>query len=177
MRFLWVALVWLLAGCLPVAVLRSPEPVAGRSLVFGMSAVGAQGGAFLLPYAAYAQGDGSTEYSFSLQLGLRAGLKQALFPGVALDLGLTLPPFVGQEGLPLAADAGLLLGLGGFYLSPRVHWLGFSSQELNVSGLLYQATLGYAGEGFLGELGVLFVPRENQGATPTFFSLSAGVRF
>ena len=43
MRFLWVTLAWLLAGCLPVAVLRSPEPVAGRSLALGLSAVGAEG--------------------------------------------------------------------------------------------------------------------------------------
>ncbi|MDW8018063.1 MAG: hypothetical protein RMI36_09595 [Thermus sp.] len=175
MRFLWVALAWLLAGCLPVAVLRSPEPVAGRSLALGLSAVGAEGGALLVPYAAYAQGDGSTEYSFSVQLGLRAGLKQALFPGVSLDLGFTLPPFIGEEGLPLAADAGLLLGLGGFYFSPRVHWLGFAYQELNISGFIYQATLGYAGEGFLGEVGVLFNPRGGgQGAA--LFSLSAAVR-
>ncbi|WP_234553623.1 hypothetical protein [Thermus caliditerrae] len=173
MRACLLALALFLSGCLPVAVLRSPEPVSGRSLAFGLSAVGAEGGAFLIPYATYAQGDGQTEYNFSVQLGLRVGVKQALTPGLSLDLGLTLPPFLGGDGVPLALDAGLLVGLGGFYLSPRVHWLGFTSQELNVSGFLYQGTLGYVGEGFLGEVGVLFNPQAGGAA---LFSLSAAVR-
>lgn len=179
MRSYLLALGLLLSGCLPVAVLRTPEPVSGRGLALGFSGVGMQGGAVLIPYAAYAQGDGQTEYNFSVQLGLRAGLKQALAPGFSLDLGLTLPPLLGNlggEGVPLALDAGLLLGLGGFYLSPRVHWLGFASQELNVSGFLYQVTLGYAGEGVLGEAGVLFNPRA-VGQEAALFSFSAGVRF
>ncbi|WP_243093337.1 hypothetical protein [Thermus thalpophilus] len=172
MRALLAGLLLFLAGCLPVAVLRPPEPVAGRSLVFGLSALGSGDGVALVPYAAYAQGDGSTEFNLSVQLGLRAGLKQAVAPGVALDLGLTLPPFVGQDGVPLSADAGLLLGLGSLYLSPRVHWLGFQSQDLSVSGFLYQGTLGYLGEGFLAEVGVLWSP---QGGS--LFSLSGAVRF
>ncbi|MBW6394056.1 hypothetical protein KQ693_02090 [Thermus sp. PS18] len=156
MRVLLLALALVLAGCLPVAVLRTPEPVSGRSLAFGLSAVGVEGGVGFLPYAAYAQGDGQTEYNFSVQMGFRAGIKQALAPGFSLDMGLTLPPLLGGGGVPLALDAGLLVGLGDVYLSPRVHWIGFQSQNTSVSGLLYQATLGYAGEGFLGEGSILF---------------------
>ncbi|KIX84505.1 hypothetical protein [Thermus filiformis] len=162
----------LLAGCVPIAVLRDPEPVLGREMTFGLSALMSEGGAFLVPYAAYAQGDGRTEYNFSLQMGLRAGVKQALLPGVSLDAGLTLPPLLGADGVPLAADAGLLLGLGDLYLSPRVHWVGFVSQELGVSGLLYQATLGYRGEGFRMEVGVLA-----NGEGGALFSVSGAVRF
>lgn len=74
--------------------------------------------------------------------------------------------------MPLALDAGLLLGLGGVYLSPRVHWIGFQSQNTSVSGLLYQATLGYAEEGFLGEGSVLFNAQEGA----VLFVVSAAVR-
>lgn len=160
MRVLLAVLALALAGCLPVAVLRTPEPVSGRSLAFGLSAVGVGGGVALLPYAAYAEGDGQTEYNLSVQMGFRAGVKRALAPGFSLDMGLTLPPLLGGDGVPLALDAGLLLGLGDVYLSPRVHWIGFQSQDTSVSGLLYQATLGYAGEGFLGEGSLLFSGQE-----------------
>jgi len=164
----------LLAGCVPIAVLRDPEPVLGREVAFGLSVVALQGGGLLVPYAAYAQGDGRTEFNFSLQTGLRAGVKQALLPGVSLDAGLTLPPLLGTDGdgLPLAADAGLLLGLGGLYLSPRVHWVGFRVQGQDISGLLYQATLGYRGEGFRMEAGVLINEAGN-----ALFSVSSAVRF
>ncbi|WP_243030817.1 hypothetical protein [Thermus altitudinis] len=172
MRVLLVVLALALAGCLPVAVLRTPEPVSGRSLALGLSAVGLEGGVALLPYAAYAEGNGQTEYSFSVQMGFRAGIKQALAPGLSLDMGLTLPPVLGGDAVPLALDAGLLLGLGGVYLSPRVHWIGFQSQNTRVSGLLYQATLGYAEEGFLGEGSVLF---HAQGGA-VLFVVSAAVR-
>ena len=156
MRVFLAAMALVLAGCLPVAVLRTAEPVTGRSLAFGLSAVGVEGGVGFIPYAAYAQGDGQTEYNFSVQMGFRAGIKHALAPGFSLDMGLTLPPLLGGGGVPLALDAGLLVGLGDVYLSPRVHWIGFQSQNTSVAGLLYQATLGYAGEGFLGEGSILF---------------------
>jgi len=162
----------LLAGCVPIAVLRDPEPVSGREVAFGLSAVVLEGGALLLPYAAYAQGDGRTEYNFSLQMGLRAGVKQALLPGVSLDAGLTLPPLLGTDGVPLAADAGLLLGLGNLYLSPRVHWVGFRAQGQDISRLLYQATLGYRGEGFRVEVGLLA-----NGSNAALLTLSGAVRF
>lgn len=157
MRVFLAAMALVLAGCLPVAVLRTPEPVSGRSLAFGLSAVGVEGGVVFIPYAAYAQGDGQTEYNFSVQMGFRAGIKHALAPGFSLDMGLTPPLLLGGGGVLLALDAGLLVGLGDVYLSPRVHWIGlFQSQNTSVAGLLYQATLGYAGEGFLGEGSILF---------------------
>ncbi|MFN4072992.1 MAG: hypothetical protein ACK4G4_06205 [Thermus sp.] len=37
MRALLAALALVLAGCLPVAVLRTPEPVSGRSLALGLT--------------------------------------------------------------------------------------------------------------------------------------------
>jgi len=169
----------LLAGCLPLGVVfRDPEPVSGREVTFGLSAVVFERSGLFVPipfpllYASYAEGDGRTEYNFSLlQGGLRAGVKQALLPGVSLDAGLTLHPYFGADGGPLDADAGLLLGLGNLYLSPRVYWVGLVSQEPGASGLLYQATLGYRGEGFRMEVGVL------AGRGDPLFSISGLVYF
>lgn len=127
MRAVWT-LALLLAGCLPVAVLRSLEPVRGEELALGLSLMRNPFSnrdrypLIPLPYLAYSRGDGAQEENFSVQLGLRAGLKATLAPGVALDLGITPPLFLGDAGgFPFVLDGGVLLGQGGFYLSPRLH--------------------------------------------------------
>jgi hypothetical protein len=95
MRLLVLLLSLLLAGCFPVAVLRSPEPVRGTELSLGGSLFPApipysRYPVWGLPYLGYAWGDGSTEFNLSAQIGPRFGVKQALAPGLSLDAGLTL---------------------------------------------------------------------------------------
>lgn len=179
MRTLALALVLVLPGCLPVAMMRPPEPTRGTEFSLGatLSAnpFGGQSPVLLLPYLAYAQGDGTFEYNLSLQWGLRGGMKLGLVPGVALDVGLTLPPALGEgadwsQGVPVVLDGGVILGGGGYYLSPRLHLLGVPGREW---GLAYQLSAGVYGGEWVGEMGVLGGP----GMTGVLLSLSAAWRF
>ncbi|RDI95232.1 hypothetical protein DV704_07935 [Meiothermus sp. QL-1] len=115
------------------------------------------------------------EYNFTFQMGPRGGVKVALGEGLALDVGLNLPLLASYEGLPLAADLGLLVGAGPFYLSPRLHGLAFrttDSRYRSFGFLLYQLNLGYQAEPFLIEIGGL---GGIEGALLVNFS--AGLRF
>ncbi|WP_027891967.1 hypothetical protein [Calidithermus chliarophilus] len=165
-----------LSGCLPVSVLRTPEPVDGSSVSVGLSGVvSTGGGGGVLPYLAFARGDGETEFNVSAQLGVRAGVKQRLEPGLSLDAGLTLPYvlFVPETvGIPVVVDVGLLAGLEAFYLSPRVQWVGFSVDGQAVSGWVYQLTGGYAFSTYVLELSYLGSFQGGGG----LFSLSAAMR-
>jgi hypothetical protein len=160
MRQLVVALAGLLflSACVPVAVLRTPQPVSGESLSVGLSGLFSNGQGVVFPVAYYARGDGETEYNLSAQAGLRLGIKQRLTDSIGLDAGLTVPYVIlspGAAGTPLVLDLGLLIGVGNFYLSPRVDWIGFTAAGQTVSGLIYQFTGGYAFEDFLLELSYL----------------------
>lgn len=115
MRALALALALVLPGCLPVAMLRPPEPARGAEFSLGATLMpnpfGGQSPVLLLPYLAHAEGDGTLEYNLSLQWGLRGGVKVGLAPGVALDAGLTLPPALGEVadwswGVPVVLDGG-----------------------------------------------------------------------
>ncbi|RIH84520.1 hypothetical protein Mrose_02622 [Calidithermus roseus] len=160
MRRLVVALAGLvvLSGCVPVAVLRTPQPVSGESLSVGLSGLFSSDGGVVIPVAYYARGDGETEYNLSAQAGLRLGIKQRLADSIGLDAGLTVPYVLlspGTTGIPLVVDLGLLIGVDRFYLSPRVDWIGFTFNGQAVSGLIYHFTGGYAFEDFLLELSYL----------------------
>jgi len=157
MRILVFLLSLLLAGCVPAAVLRSPEPVRGAEFSLGGSLIWVtlpSNYSFLwaLPYLGYAWGDGSTEFNLSVQMGPRFGVKQALAPGLSLDAGLTLArtPVPSVSGPIL--DVGLLAGVGELYVSPRVH-VWFTDEGYTLG--FYQATLGYREGGFSLEGGVL----------------------
>jgi hypothetical protein len=181
MRALGFALWVFLSGCLPVAMLRPPEPQVGE--VFSMGATlmpnpfanRDQYPVLPLPYLAWASGDGRLEANLSLQWGLRGGVKAGLLPGVSLDGGLTLPLALGQgadwsQGVPVVLDAGLILGGGGAYLSPRLHLLGVPGEGW---GLTYQVSAGAYGPGWVGEVGLLWAPDMQA----PLFSLSAAWRF
>lgn len=129
MRALVWGLVLLLSACVPVAMLRPPEPARGLEASMGVSlfanpfASGNRDPVLPLPYLAVAVGDGVLEFNFSIQWGLRGGVKLGLGPGLALDAGLTVPPlFVADwsQGVPVVLDGGAILGGDGFYFSPRV---------------------------------------------------------
>ena len=114
-RALALALALVLPGCLPVAMMRPPEPARGAEFSLGATLMpnpfGGQSPVLLLPYLAHAEGDGTLEYNLSLQWGLRGGVKVGLAPGVALDAGLTLPPALGEVadwswGVPVVLDGG-----------------------------------------------------------------------
>ncbi|MGC8968700.1 MAG: hypothetical protein ACP5JV_10435 [Thermus sp.] len=135
---------------------------------------GGQQPVLALPYLAFAQGDGRSEWNFSVQWGLRLGAKLGLAPGLALDGGLTLPPAFGggadwSQGVPLVLDGGVILGEGGAYLSPRLHLVGVPGGG---GGLGYQVSAGLYGREWAAEFGVL------GGAYGRLtFSLSAAWRF
>ncbi|SDE49615.1 hypothetical protein SAMN04488243_102108 [Thermus arciformis] len=178
-RALVLALALVLSGCLPVAMLRPPEPARGAEFSLGATLMpnpfGGQSPVLLLPYLAYAEGNGTFEYNLSLQWGLRGGVKVGLAPGVALDAGLTLPPVSGEgadwsQGVPVVLDGGVILGGGGYYLSPRLHLLGVPGEEW---GLAYQLSAGVYGGDWVAEVGALGGP----GLTGVLFSLSAAWRF
>ena len=164
-RALALALALVLPGCLPVAMMRPPEPARGAEFSLGATLMpnpfGGQSPVLLLPYLAHAEGDGTLEYNLSLQWGLRGGVKVGLAPGVALDAGLTLPPALGEVadwswGVPVVLDGGVILGgLGG-------EW-----------GLAYQLSAGVYGGGWVAEVGALGAP----GMSGVLFSLSAAWRF
>lgn len=146
----WLVGLALLAGCVPVAVLRSPEPVQGATFTLGGSvfpspASGSRYPVWGLPYFAYAQGDGAWEWNFSVQWSLRVGGKVALGEGLSLDGGLSFWPGFGETQGAFSGDLGLLLGRGGFYLSPRIHLTLDWDGRL---GSVPQLTLGYRGEGW-----------------------------
>ncbi|BAW01899.1 putative lipoprotein [Thermus thermophilus] len=181
-RALALALALVLSGCLPVAMLRPPEPARGAEFSLGATlmpnpfANRDRYPVLPLPYLAYAKGDGTLEYNLSLQWGLRGGVKVGLAPGVALDAGLTLPPDLGQGadwsrwGVPVVLDGGVILGGGGYYLSPRLHLLGVLGGGW---GLLYQFSAGVYGGNWVAEVGALGGP----GMDGVLFSLSAAWRF
>ncbi|BDG20081.1 hypothetical protein TthSNM11_22840 [Thermus thermophilus] len=174
-RALALALALVLSGCLPVAMLRPPEPARGAEFSLGATLMpNPSGGVLLLPYLAHAEGDGTLEYNLSLQWGLRGGVKVGLAPGVALDAGLTLPPALGEGadwswGVPVVLDGGVILGGGGAYLSPRLHLLGVLGGEW---GLAYQLSAGVYGGGWVAEVGALGAP----GMSGVLLSLSAAWR-
>lgn len=178
MRALALALALVLSGCLPVAMLRPPEPARGAGFSLGATLMpnpfGGQSPVLLLPYLAYAEGDGTLEYNLSLQWGLRGGVKVGLAPGVALDAGLTLPPALGEgadwsRGVPVVLDGGVILGGGGSYLSPRLHLLGVPGEGW---GLAYQLSAGVYGGEWVGEVGLL----GGFGGSGVLLSLSAAWR-
>jgi hypothetical protein len=167
--------VLVLSGCVPVAVLRTPEVTSGQSLSFGLSALFSQGQFGVIPVFSYAQGDGEREYNLSAQTGLRLGVKQRLADGLSLDAGTTVPYVIfssDSTGIPLALDLGLLAGVEQFYFSPRVHLIGFVTNNQSFSGWIYQLTGGYAFEGFVLELSYL---GSFQGSG-SLFSISGAMR-
>jgi hypothetical protein len=117
-----------------------------------------------LPYLAVAVGDGVLEYNFSVQWGLRGGVKLGLGPGLALDAGLTVPPLFGadwSQGVPVVLDGGVILGGDGFYFSPRVHLIraptftwggGFTGWTWQTA---WQASLGTYRRDWVAEVGAL----------------------
>jgi hypothetical protein len=134
MRALVWGLVLLLTACVPVAMLRPPEPARGLEVSVGGSlfnnpfANRDEYPIIPLPYLAVAFGDGELEFNFSIQWGLRGGVKLGLGSGLALDAGLTLLPFdEGQwsRGVPVVLDGGVILGGDGFISPPGFTSLGF----------------------------------------------------
>lgn len=151
----------LLTACVPVAMLRPPEPARGLEVSVGGSVLnnpfGEQNPVIALPYLAVAFGDGELEYNFSVQWGLRGGVKLGLGPGLALDAGLTVPPAFGEgadwsRGVPVVLDGGLILGGEGFYFSPRLHLIGVPGSG---GGLGYQLSLGAYRRDWVAEVGAM----------------------
>jgi hypothetical protein len=120
-----------------------------------------------LPYLAVAFGDGKLEYNFSVQWGLRGGVKLGLGPGLALDAGLTLLPLDGwSQWAPVDLDVGVILGGEGFYFSPRVHLVprAYTSGyfiptkvyiDWDTRYLAWQASLGTYRQDWAAEIGIL----------------------
>lgn len=160
MRALVWGLVLLLTACVPVAMLRPPEPARGLEASLGVSLFANQNPVLLLPYLAVAQGDGQVEFNFSIQWGLRGGVKLGLGPGLALDAGLTVPPLFGEgadwsQGVPVVLDGGAILGGDGFYFSPRVHLIGVPTSGGGSWGWAWQASLGTYRRDWVAEVGAL----------------------
>jgi hypothetical protein len=114
-----------------------------------------------LPYLAVAFGDGELEFNFSVQWGLRGGVKLGLGPGLALDAGLTLLPLDDwSQWAPADLDGGVILGGDGFYFSPRVHlirvptftWGGSTRWDWQTA---WQASLGTYRRDWVAEIGIL----------------------
>jgi hypothetical protein len=173
MRALVWGLVLLLTACVPVAMLRPPEPARGLEVSVGGSlfnnpfANRNQYPIMPLPYLAVAFGDGELEYNFSVQWGLRGGVKLGLGPGLALDAGLTLLPLDWSQWPPVDLDGGVILGGEGFYFSPRVHliprvyisWDYFIPTKVYIDWdtwyLAWQASLGTYRQDWAAEIGIL----------------------
>ncbi len=166
MRALVWGLVLLLTACVPVAMLRPPEPARGLEVSVGGSlfnnpfANRNQYPIMPLPYLAVAFGDGELEYNFSVQWGLRGGVKLGLGPGLALDAGLTLLPLDWSQWAPVGLDGGVILGGEGFYFSPRVHliprvYIGVSDSGGDTWYLAWQASLGTYRQDWAAEIGIL----------------------
>jgi hypothetical protein len=166
------ALVWglllLLTACVPVAMLRPPEPARGLEVSVGGSVLnnpfGEQNPVIALPYLAVAFGDGELEYNFSVQWGLRGGVKLGLGPGLALDAGLTVPPAFGEgadwsRGVPVVLDGGAILGGDGFYFSPRVLLIPVPTSSGSSWGwawqAAWQASLGTYRRDWVAEVGAM----------------------
>ncbi len=172
-------MVLLLSGCVPVATLRTPEAAKDPSFTVGASLVinpfANQYPVVPLPYLAYAGGNGTFEWNLGLQWGLRGGVKWALAPGTALDVGLTLPPpspdADWSQGVPVVADLGLLLGGGGTYVSPRVYWVGVPGLG-DGQGWLFGLSAGLYERERIGEVGVLWA-----GGSGLILNLSGAWRF
>jgi hypothetical protein len=166
MRALVWGLVLLLSACVPVAMLRPPEPARGLEVSVGGSlfnnpfANRNQYPIIPLPYLAVAQGDGQVEFNFSIQWGLRGGVKLGLGPGLALDAGLTLLPLDWSRWAPVDLDGGVILGGEGFYFSPRVHlirvptftWGGSTRWDWQTA---WQASLGTYHRDWVAEVGAV----------------------
>jgi hypothetical protein len=184
MRALVWGLVLLLSACVPVAMLRPPEPARGLEASLGVSLsanpFANQDPVRLLPYLAVAVGDGELEYNFSIQWGLRGGVKLGLGPGLALDAGLTVPPLFGEradwsKGAPVVLDGGAILGGDGFYFSPRVHRIGIPTPGGGSWGVwVWQASLGTYRRDWVAEVGALGGFGGNEGL---LIHLSAAWRF
>jgi hypothetical protein len=168
MRALVWGLVLLLSACVPVAMLRPPEPARGLEASLGVTlfanpfASGNRDPVLPLPYLAVAQGDGQVEFNFSIQWGLRGGVKLGLGPGLALDAGLTVPPLFGpdwSQGVPVVLDGGAILGGDGFYFSPRVHLIPVPTSGGGSWGWAWQpawqASLGTYRRDWVAEVGAL----------------------
>ena len=166
MRALIWGLVLLLTACFLVAMLRPPEPAKGLEVSAGGSLLnnpfGGQDPVTALPYLAVAQGDGQVEFNFSIQWGLRGGVKLGLGPGLALDAGLTVPPLFGadwSQGVPVVLDGGAILGGDGFYFSPRVHLIRAPTPGGGSWGwawqAAWQASLGTYRRDWVAEVGAL----------------------
>jgi hypothetical protein len=161
MRALVGGLVLLLTACVPVAMLRPPEPARGLEVSVGGSlfnnpfANRNQYPIMPLPYLAVAFGDGELEYNFSVQWGLRGGVKLGLGPGLALDAGLTLLPLDWSRWAPVDLDAGVILGGDGFYFSPRVHLIGVPTSGGGSWEWAWQASLGTYRQDWAAEIGIL----------------------
>ena len=162
MRALIWGLVLLLTACFLVAMLRPPEPAKGLEVSAGGSLLnnpfGGQDPVTALPYLAVAQGDGQVEFNFSIQWGLRGGVKLGLGPGLALDAGLTVPPLFGadwSQGVPVVLDGGAILGGDGFYFSPRVHLIGVPTSGGGSWGWAWQASLGTYRRDWVAEVGAM----------------------
>jgi hypothetical protein len=185
MRALVWGLVLLLTACVPVAMLRPPEPARGLEVSVGGSLLNNpfanrdQYPIMPLPYLAVAQGDGQVEFNFSIQWGLRGGVKLGLGPGLALDAGLTVPPLFGEgadwsQGVPVVLDGGLILGGEGIYFSPRVHLIGVPGSGGGTWSLVWQASLGTYRRDLVAEVGAMGGFWYGGGF---LFSLSAAWRF
>jgi hypothetical protein len=171
MRALVWGLVLLLTACVPVAMLRPPEPARGLEVSVGGSlfnnpfANRDEYPIIPLPYLAVAFGDGELEFNFSIQWGLRGGVKLGLGPGLALDAGLTLLPFDEGQWPFLDLDGGVILGGEGFYFSPRVHLIprvyisGYFLPSFYIDWdtwyLAWQASLGTYRQDWAAEIGIL----------------------
>jgi hypothetical protein len=189
MRALVWGLVLLLTACFPVAMLRPPEPTKGLEVSAGGSLLnnpqddspfGGQNSVIALPYLAVAQGDGQVEFNFSIQWGLRGGVKLGLGPGLALDAGLTVLPLFGEGadwrwGVPVVLDGGAILGGDGFYFSPRVLLIGvLTSGGGSWEVWAWQASLGTYRRDWVAEVGALGGFGGNEGL---LIHLSAAWRF
>ncbi len=151
-----VALILCVAGCAPIAVLRPPDPVRGQVFTVGGSVFPNPYGhgqypVWAVPYLGYAGGDGTWEFNFSIQWSIRVGGKLKLAPGLSLDGGVSFLPE--SDAWFGDVDLGLILGMDGFYLSPRLHALGNRDQYRSRTDLAFQVSLGYWGEGWAVEVG------------------------
>jgi len=171
MRALVWGLVLLLTACVPVAMLRPPEPARGLEVSVGGSlfnnpfANRDEYPIIPLPYLAVAFGYGELEFNFSIQWGLRGGVKLGLGPGLALDAGLTLLPLDEGQWPFLDLDGGVILGGEGFYFSPRVHLIprvyisGYFLPSFYIDWdtwyLAWQASLGTYRQDWAAEIGIL----------------------
>lgn len=177
MRALALALALVLPGCLPVAMLRPPEPARGAEFSLGATLMpnpfGGQSPVLLLPYLAHAEGTGPWSTTSPSSGASGAGSRWAWPRGWPWTRASpSRPPWARWRtgaGVPVVLDGGHP-GRGGYYLSPRLHLLGVLGGEW---GLAYQLSAGVYGGGWVAEVGALGAP----GMSGVLFSLSAAWRF